>query len=349
MSDVEQPKALGRVEHFLPRFFLNGFAADGTSKEPQVFRFTPGRPAHRVSTKKIGGERDFYGVARGIDLEAQLGREENRYAPLLQRLRQGHQEPEDNLLIAEFVNGLAIRGKYYRTTFANAVQRMLESMQRSFAEPDVVAALRDRLQRELPNRPEIQALPPAQQMVALAALPHFIRTLNVGAMTRQFMGMVREQFDTATVMKNAHADALARAFQERVGAGAMASLTWRVRFCEQGLILGDVGPVVHLKDKPGVHIVHKDITATKTVTLPISSHVVLIGTAPGVSGPEIEPESLNQQTAEICHEFFISATNGAREAEYALALRTRPDPFDDLNFEDMARQSAFDVSNETTA
>lgn len=115
-QDVER-SGVRRVEHFLPRFLLNGFAAETNGVECYVFRFAPGRPGHKVNTRKVGGERDFYGAAQGVDVERQLSHEEARYAPLLERLREGRQGTEDRSIVAEFVNLLAVRGKYYRTAF----------------------------------------------------------------------------------------------------------------------------------------------------------------------------------------------------------------------------------------
>jgi hypothetical protein len=166
-----------------------------------------------------------------------------------------------------------------------------------------------------------------------------LRNLDVGGLTQQLLGAVRQQVDILALTRDSHSDALARSFQERVEPKITHRLTWHVQQVSDGaLILGDVGPVATLKGKPGVHVLYTDIPATQAVLLPIASGMVLVGTAPDLAAPHIVAESLNVQTATICREFFIASRNGATEGRYASLIGRHADPFADMDLESLARQ-----------
>jgi hypothetical protein len=343
-SHPQEEKALGRFEHFLPQFLLRAFAIPDGQKS-HVFRFTAGRRAQRVGIKRTAGEQDFYGVSDGIDLETELSRYESRYAPALQRFRDGRQERTDGPVVAEFVNNLAARGKYYRTVFGSVLREMIDALLGFLPGPEFQALLRERLLRDLLNQPQIRALPPGMRALALAKA----REMPLDAMTQEFVQGFRKDFDPDAITKAAHRTALARTFKEKIGAGAMASFTWQSRSVHGRLVLGDVGPVARLHGIAGLHIVHKDVATTDAVMLPISPDTLLIGVPAAAAGSEevIDVDVLNRETVEICHEFFVSSTNGPSEAEYTTGLQTRPDPFANLNYSGLARESLMDINKQT--
>ena len=329
-----------RVEHYLPRFSTQGIRDRPEAEGATAFCFARGQLGYKTSTRNIGGERNFYRIARGVDIEKRLTRDEDRYAPLLARLRLGVCRAEDQPVIAEFVNLLLARGRYLRTVMVTGMRKMIASAERTWREPDAAAALERRMYQDVLNRPEVRAamraVPPSRRGEAQAELRRIVSRSSAAG----FAGVLGSMLDAEETVKSGQGDALVRFLDEPARGGVMGALSWSVQVTEASLILSDVGPVVRVPAQDRLAMILENLTEAEMILLPISPTILLLGVAGTGGTTPLDVEGVNRGIAAIAREFFVSSQNTERETEYATLIGTQPDPLDAVDFDDMARQSA---------
>ena len=310
-------------QHILPRFFLDGFAFDGSKGSRQIHVFRKGSKPFTSSIVDTAKQRFFYARPEGPDTEAALSKEEGVLAEFVQELRHldGPVGRSDNKACIDLAVHLASRTNHYRAGITDALRRIWEPMA-DFLEvnrlqarvekmdpEELHAAIQLWLDQEEPDVGKREQLaagmaellldPQSQFWEALKHLPANMRSLGV-----------------ADLVRTSHNESL----REQRGRSDWYAKTdrWTWRVCRGGdglFILGDFGPIATKTSHPGAMGALLVADNLGGLVLPISHARVLVGYDATLlpEGPMMSLDDFSMAIARLSREFFCSFLNEERE------------------------------------
>lgn len=258
-------------------------------------------------------------------MEADLSAFETAHAEIVRRLRNELiVAPDLYGSIAEFVAHLMVRTKHFRDSVTEGVRGVVESLERQFADPRNRPAWEERLLAAVMREPEVQGVmqrmsrPQRRQM--RSQLLERIRKEDPAALAVLAMRAAREAYDFDAAAERAHVQGLSKGFTER--SKLLSMLSWTVVMAAPGaFVLGDAGPIARFDSGDSyVHAV-TDIAPPRYLLLPIASDRLLVGYRE--TPPDVDPEAVNREMAELSREFLVAHRCTEREQSYATLLGRR--------------------------
>jgi hypothetical protein len=131
MTTNEKRGAAARKHHYVPQFYLRGFA---DNKGQLLVTDRPSEKTFRTDPKNVAAQRDFNTIAvEGVDpqgVEKGLAEFEGKVAPALERIKatKSLSVEEDRNLLMSFICGLAIRNPRQRATINDFVGEIAQTV-----------------------------------------------------------------------------------------------------------------------------------------------------------------------------------------------------------------------------
>lgn len=294
--------------------------------------------------ENIGLVKSFYNNANDTTIDDFLTLKETRYAGLVDRLKEQHAtQPEDKLLIDEFVNHLIVRTRNIQQTAASSGQVWLDIMYDELLRPENRPHLDKMIIARAREHPDIQRalkrLPSSQREAALMdMLRPALSSSNSPGIVAFIMQLAQGHIDLADAAKSAQLKALGQLDKTLDNRAKMLrDINWSVSVLgTHTFILGDLGPIA----KDASEELWKQPVATENLTvicLPISDRHLLIGIR-GTKLPSVDVEDINRASVELSTDFFISTQNTHREQNYLSDLASRANWGKEKELKQMAKE-----------
>lgn len=325
-------QASGPNQHFLPQFLQRGFSLAGKRKNPFVFFFQRNGSITERQINSIGADEYFYGHPSESAVDEELKKWESRFGSMVAQLRKIRvsQAVSDPLMPKLFAH-MAIRTKNLRDSFSDAADRAMHGLADQSETPEGQAYLQRQLDAEMskqlnqePVRSLIAQMPPTARKQLMEQIVSFKEGLNLteqfGLKVRQIAGIV----DFAKIAGDAHVKSLANfegGMPRRID--VLQPLNWFLNVQPPGTyVLGDIAVMAQHQQDDLLQSPLKEKDTPYAIFLPLSDKHLLVGSIDEASR-SINPESVNESSAELSIDFFIASRNGGREQSYATRLGNR--------------------------
>lgn len=330
----------GKRQHYLPRFLLSGFASKVSKGDSFCWVYRKSGKYFEANTTKVGVEKFFYGDPDKDSTDSVITKAEPKYANFLSQLRNSDvSQPVDSKLAAEFTVHLAVRNRNLREEFSSAAENFVDGFIEQISDPNVLRQTVIKYFRENPAELEQQFRKILKQQGVFlnrrqyrqklaehkAMMPSMINSLSEAELTQ-----ISNQMDVLAghvrpSAKKGHNKAIARDHAPLSRVEAISSLDWKLHdFAAHSLILGDFGAYAYGNNQQDPCALVWAAKEVDVVILPISHRRLMMGQR---SGKHFLPEpcEVNQKSASISREFFVSSeSSDERMAFVPLIGTTRP-------------------------
>lgn len=315
----------GKKQHYIPQFLLRNFAERKGKKEARVFVYQRNGRVFRTATSKIAAERHFYSTPAddgSLTLDDEITRFENRISTTLEAVTSGADNDLDAGFIAEAIVHLCVRQAGFRHITAQTMQRLSETMVRTFSDEektwkafglhkDQVPALIRKGFEELYEKHE-----PKMQTKGFQTKESFVE-FAFGWTKENFRQNFRNaehesQRILAGVAKlanevptKAHIQALQQNLAPPPRVEHLAKMSWRIeRFNANSLILPDCVAIG----------LHSDGTSdplsfsgnVEVVVTPLRHDLAVVGHVSGIMPDNLSSDLINHASAKSSAHFFIA-------------------------------------------
>jgi len=294
-----------------------------------------------TNIKNLAQQRDFHGNPQDSTLEKTMSANENRFAPVIEELRQGH-VPETALpTIREFVVHLIIRTKNIRQGFVEAAKDLFDQIGEAIPASDrkkwknrIKKAARKEM-RDPKWRDQMRYLSRAQRVLLIRSLEKGMQEIDFRPILSGLFNTFREKVDLEGAAHTGHINALTKAIAPEPRMKTISHLHWQsVSYAPHSFILGDVGVFGRSE---GETIYRNLLSAAsgriEIVVAPISHSVCLFGTSGEIELPSIE--EINENSAQLSRELFLASRSTDREARYQAQLGKRAALVAETEFSDI--------------
>jgi len=323
----------GKRQHILPKLLQKGFASRIDGKTVYTWMYRKGDFPKEVSTTNTIVEQYFYGKVGELSADEEItDLENNKLAPLINRLREGTFNPQKGKVeIAELVAHFSVRTKLVRKGFQAASEQMFQGIKKIFTdektienvflspkkslfEKQIDEVLSDSDNEQVKQSLEIFKLFGAEE----DDVKHLLSELTYSFLNDEetkdenknfFKDLFSEMFGEKAIetlpdsIKKGHIQSLAENTIPTARADKFEKLDWIVFDSKSPVILGDVCCIFRFNNenllKPPF-----DIENINQIYLPISSNQILIG-ASNLKEIETDIPTLNEAIARCSFEQFI--------------------------------------------
>jgi Protein of unknown function (DUF4238) len=327
-------------QHHLPRFLLKGFASrteqEKSSKaQYYAFHFRTDTKPHEANTVNIAVIKNFYGVDGPDSVEGKLSVAENEHAHLIRDLLDSKSTIGKEDQIAEFIGCLLMRSYHMRTQSILAAEITRDSMKREWSDEENNEALCQIVWQTMDNHMPsfISSLPIREQYAMKASIKEFVFEMNMTQFYKHSVIPMMDLMDMNEIVKNSHVDALSHNIISVACENFLERFYWQIIEAPLNtLILGDVGPVVKIRNDTEWHVLYDKPKETEIICMPVSHNLLLVGNCESFDFP-FSFDEVNKAMAELSMQFFIASRHTEKEQQLFARLGKRARVFsaDDIN------------------
>jgi hypothetical protein len=315
----------GVRHHILPRFLLKGFTNRSTSKDVYTNYCRKGTAIVEANIKNIGVEKNFYGKEGEASVDGDITELEGKFSTVIANLRKlptGSNVSDSG--VVEFIVHLTARTKHLRDSIIDSADDFLEAFSKYFDNENISQAWINDYYRRNPQELENSlneslrktGLPRSRRLFLKRRIKKIPRKDLMSLIHNEIPEVFRELNATIEIfrkdlpqrVRESHLRILAKSLVPEPRLNSYKQLRWTNIHSERLLILGDIGCLFRVvgKDKlmPTASIDDEIIN----VFLPVSSSVLIVGSASGEDSSFVDVETLNEQFAVRSREFFVSAS-----------------------------------------
>ena len=317
----------GPNQHYIPRFLQRAFGI--RQRRSWIWQFGRGEaPKHR-RIKRTGASDDFYSAPLPDGrptLDDAITKVEQQIASTLRDIRAGHPgDPVDAKDAAAVVSHLATRAAHVRSTFRDAVARLLERAEDLFADPTNVEAIlgldadtpnrlmRGAMAKELAREPEIERTGFPKDV--LERVGFMLLQERRGDAAGQFGAWAEDVVDavrsrSGDTVSDAHRRGLAEVLKSSAFETTLRTFEWTVeRGPSPGAVLPDCVIVAFdAEGNSGNHLVVGAV-GMHAVVMAVSPEKLLFGRRQAFSLPV--NLDINEVAVRLSRDFFLAPRNDA--------------------------------------
>jgi len=326
----------GKRQHFIPRFVQRGFL----SQKEQTWVFDKTRGSYQTSIDNVGLQSYFYGKQSENNIDLEITKSEPKYAKLIEELRLKQGEiSEYSTEASELMIHLSVRNKHIRQTFGNSAENIVNVMKNNLDTPQKINNMLMTYAKHNPS--EIEKM--VDESLKDYDIPEGIKTQVKSIFINNFENLInplqsqahRTTQEVFSVIENTfgqhiktgHLTALEKtqdnSFDERKK--QMKDLRWFVTKAKTHFILGDIGSWAFDENQECVPFIMggKELSSIYT---PLSKESCLVA----CNEPDSiikDTNTINEISASMSFEFFISSTNNADVGKLKSKIRSKLDAF----------------------
>lgn len=310
----------GRKQHYIPAFFIQGFASQGVGKAKQVCVMPKSNNNYIASTSDICAERDFYSIPdqSGTTLDDEISTFESDFAPKLVELRKAKAcDLLDANVCSQLVTHLIVRNKFFTlaasaafkqcmSKFAEQLMNSPNSSNKLFAKLNVsrrkiIAEQAKKTTLNRKSRRHLKAKAKAEwETLFQDIIPEFVKEIS-----EQFINLNE-------LAKSAQRKTLKQSMHPAGWTEKLKELNWKLAWTRHDLLLPDCVAITLYNSGAESPLVLSDLDEADAVVIPISTNSVLIGAVSGEGLDKIEETlllNINERLASCAWEFCILTPN----------------------------------------
>lgn len=313
----------GQRQHILPRFLLRGFRSRTSGDQTYTWVQRKGEPPFESNILNVSVGRKFYEGSQE-DVDEDITTLENRFAPIIERLRQESSSRTISLSeIPEFIVHLLIRTKNLRDSFLDASHFLFMGLMAHLENPEHLRAL---VRRTVLQKPKWfrEAVEQERKKSGLSRnqlerhYPNLERQIfaqfeNTLEESTSFIAALRESVKSRLeeAIKDGHLKALAKTLVPESRLKGYQNYKWHLLVLDApNLILGDAGPI-HQVGQDFKALPDKDDIIV-SIYLPIGERHLLAGSL-SHSIPSVDPGLVNTGQATCAREYIVGPSHATVE------------------------------------
>ncbi len=284
----------GRKQHYIPQFFLRGFAQHGKGKNEQV-RVVMRDRSFLVGTNGIAAEREFYSALteNTITLDETITDAENEYENIYTKLVNCEATvPLDSTEISRLICHLSVRGDHLRSSvisgFQQIVNEVIEMFSDSeeckrrigFVDGEATGIFRESIDEAYnKNKLILQGIGMSEIKFHELCLTRFENDWD--QIFQKTIPILLEHYSDFNIAKNVydtHVKVLTKSIEPEKRVEALQKLNWRlVSYPVASIAMPDCIAIACGNDEVLYPLVYKAALDTTGVIFPLTSTKVIVG------------------------------------------------------------------------